>query len=58
MTRLLENRGLTLLELMKTLTIAAPIHSIETFFLYRVSGRGVASRGSARVAQTTYATAE
>ena len=40
-----------------SLSVGAGAASNQRFF-YRVSGRGVASRGSARVVQTIYATAE
>ncbi len=40
-----------------SLSVGAGVAS-DTRFLYRVSGRGAASRGGARVVQTIYATAE
>ena len=40
-----------------SLSVGAGVAS-DTRYLYRVSGRGVASRGGARVVQTIYATAE
>jgi len=40
-----------------SLSVGAGMAS-DTRYLYRVSGRGASSRGSARVVQTIYATAE